>query len=146
MSLKNFIRYKLGLSGYSFQVPVTPKDYCIPDQCHHNSRVLVSKLPNAEIVSCWYIEKTALGYQAVYHSIVRSNGVYYDVTPWSRAQEADGGATKTRTTVLEPRFSQADLNESGAYAVECVTSYTVPDWFKGLMGGPRKLIDFKELF
>ena len=147
MNLQRFIRTKLGLSGYSFQIPVTAKKWALPSNCHHNSRMLVSKLPNAEIVSCWYIEESPMGFQAIYHSIVKSEGTYYDVTPWSRTQEMEGLAISTRTIVLEPRFKQGDLHKSGAYSVECVTSMVIPDWVKALTNVPgRKLIDFKELF
>ena len=154
MDIKKFVRNKLGLSGFVFDVPICPlQGYGYADLCHINVARFVKEQDgflHRRAVSCWYVEQTVHGIQAVYHSIVRyfdetSGEVkYLDLTPFSQMDIDQGlvNLNAMRTIVLEPRFRFDDPKE--AFAVAPVTTWKNRKDMWNV--NPRKLVEFTDLF
>ena len=140
--MQQFIRERLGLSGFYLEVPIVSKIKEVkfpPSFCHVNCEYAKDEFGGSRI-SCWYVEKNESGFQAVYHSVWKNRGKYIDITPPSFDDVVNGLASTSRYIVLEPRFDFKDPKD--AFKVRPVTNYETK--MCKVIGNAT--IDFTELF
>ena len=166
--MERFIRRTLGLSGYSFELKVTPSKRAGAHGCFLNcERVDQAKfIPTA----CWYVDtqltlqaavtKAGLdlvvpkgAFEATLHCVLKramqrlhlyrlnaapSDGRFFDITP------EPGARATTRTIVLEPRASAKALTKilKGGRLIENMAS---PTWEKFVPADPSYLNFFEVL-
>jgi sugar/nucleoside kinase (ribokinase family) len=66
-----------------YKIPITPKPHCVPNDCHNNVARYVSEYGGEHVKGYYFITNIDDDSDgcAIYHSVVRKDGVLIDITP-----------------------------------------------------------------